>query len=323
MTPPTTPRFEWTGRLDPEETGPTLRWHQHVQALGERAPPPGSVTLIGFAVDEGVRRNRGRVGAAQGPLATRQALCNLPVLGEPAVFDAGDVTCDGEQLEAAQQALAERVAQAIAARSLPLVLGGGHEVAWGTFQGIVTGPDAPRRVLIVNLDAHFDLREAAQGNSGTPFRQIHGLCASQQRPFLYRVFGISRYANTQALFDRAERLGVRHWLDDDLQTSAGLQEAQAGLAIDLLACDAVYLSVCLDVLPASQAPGVSGPAVLGVPLSHVEALIDQVHASGKLIAADLAELNPAHDHAALTARTAARIAARVARGSHHRMAAKA
>ena len=310
-----TPPFEWTGRLDPEEIGPTPRWHQHVQPLGDGGQGPGSVTLIGFAVDEGVRRNRGRVGAAQGPLAARQALCNLPVLGEPPVFDAGDVTCQGEQLEAAQQALAAQVAQAIARRSLPLVIGGGHEVACGTFQGIVAGPLAPRRVLIVNLDAHFDLREAAQGNSGTPFRQIQSWCQSQSRPFIYRVFGVSRYANTQALFDRADQLGVRYWEDDALQAPPGQAAAQGELATDLLACDAVYLTVCLDVLPASQAPGVSGPAVLGVPLCMVEAVIDQVLASGKLIAADIAELNPVQDRDALTARTAARIAARIARGA--------
>jgi arginase family enzyme len=34
-----------------------------------------------------------------------------------------------------------------------------------------------------------------------------------------------------------------------------------------------YPTVCLDVLPGAQAPGVSAPAPLGVPLAHVEALI--------------------------------------------------
>jgi formiminoglutamase len=308
-----TPPFEWTGRVDAGETGATTRWHQHVRPATPRSK--NGVTLIGFAVDEGVSRNAGRIGAAQGPLAMRQALCNLPVLGEPAVWDAGDVNCQNGALEEAQAELGVRVAQAIARDSLPLVLGGGHEMAWGTFQGIVKHNADTNRLLVINLDAHFDLRTAARANSGTPFRQMHGWCAQRDSAFNYRVFGVSRFANTQALFDRAQQVGARYWLDEQLQDASGLHGAQEALAIDLAQCDSVYLSVCLDVLPGAQAPGVSAPATLGVPLAHVERLIDQVMASGRVVAADIAELNPLFDRDALTARLAARLAARIARGS--------
>lgn len=306
-----TPPFEWRGRVDAEETGVSTRWHQHVRPVA--ADSQGGVTLIGFAVDEGVRRNAGRTGAAAGPQALRAALAGMPVLGEPALWDAGDVGCADGGLETAQAQLGERVAAAMARGSLPLVLGGGHEMAWGTFQGIVqTLPDASR-LLVVNFDAHFDLRVAAQANSGTPFRQMHDWCAERGQAFNYRVFGISRYANTQALFDRAHAMGVRYWLDEGLQDAAGLRDAQQALATDLARSDAVYLTVCLDVLPGAQAPGVSAPAPLGVPLAQVERLIDQVLGSGRVVAADIAELNPALDRDGLTARVAARLAARIAR----------
>lgn len=302
----------WSGRVDAEETGPSPRWHQRVRAFDGRAR--GGVTLIGFAVDEGVQRNGGRPGAAQGPRALRAALASLPVLGEPPLFDAGDVACAEGDLESAQAQLGDRVALALAQGMLPLVLGGGHEVAWGTYQGIASARPPGERLLIVNLDAHFDLRQAARGNSGTPFLQIHDQRAAAGQAFDYRVFGISRYANTQALFERADALGVGFVLDEALQSPAGLAEAQAALAGELAACDAVYLTVCLDVLPGAQAPGVSAPAPLGVPLAHVEALIDQLMRSGRVIAADIAELNPVFDRDSLTARVAARLAARIARG---------
>ncbi|WP_439520930.1 formimidoylglutamase [Hydrogenophaga sp.] len=305
--------FAWRGRVDPEESGPTPRWHERVRPL--RPDSQGGVTLIGFAVDEGVRRNAARVGAADGPRAIRAALANLPVRGEPELHDAGDVHCTDGALELAQEQLAMRVASAVERKSLPLVMGGGHEMAWGTFQGVVSALPSSHRLLIVNLDAHFDLREASQGNSGTPFRQMHEWCMAHGRPFNYRVFGISEYANTQALFDRAQAMGVRHWLDDQLQNEAGLEQARLALAGDLQACDAVYLTICLDVLPGAQAPGVSAPAALGVPVAGAQVLIDEVLASGRLVAADIAELNPVHDRDGLTARVAARLAARVARGA--------
>ncbi|MGS5086101.1 formimidoylglutamase [Hydrogenophaga sp. A37] len=308
------PPFEWRGRIDAEETGVSTRWHQHVRPATEDSQ--GGVTLIGFAVDEGVRRNAGRTGAALGPQALRGALANLPVLGEPALWDAGDVSCKDGALETAQAQLGERVADAMERGSLPLVLGGGHEMAWGTFQGIVQARPDASRLLVINLDAHFDLRVAAQANSGTPFRQMHDWCTEHDQAFNYRVFGISRFANTQALFDRAHAMGVRYWLDDSLQDAAGLRDAQQALATDLARCDAVYLTVCLDVLPGAQASGVSAPAPLGVPLAHVERLIDQVLASGRVVAADIAELNPSLDRDGLTARVAARLAARMARGRH-------
>lgn len=304
--------FAWQGRVDTEETGPSTRWHQRV--LPFTADSRGGVALIGFAVDEGVRRNGGRPGAAQGPLALRRALANLPVLGEPALWDAGDVACADGRLEVAQEALAGQVAQALAQGCTPLVLGGGHEVAWGTFQGIANALAGMRRVLVVNFDAHFDLRMAVRANSGTPFRQIQEWCAGHGWPFDYRVFGISRYANTQALFERADALGARYWLDDALQGEAGMQEALAALEHDLSQCDGVYLTVDMDVLPGASAPGVSAPAPLGVPLAFVERLVDAVLASRKLVAADIAELNPAFDRDGLTAKVAARLAARMARG---------
>ena len=307
------PGFVWRGRVDVEESGPSARWHQHVRPFDAAAKD--GVTLIGFAVDEGVRRNGGRPGAAQGPLALRSALANLPLLGEPALFDAGDVGCAEGDLEAAQRQLGARVARALEQDCLPLVLGGGHEVAWGTYQGIAAARPPGERLLIVNLDAHFDLRRAARGNSGTPFLQIHDHRAARGQPFDYRVFGISRYANTDALFRRAEALGVGWRIDEALQSPDGLAEAQAALAQDLAACDAVYLTLCLDVLPGAAAPGVSAPAPLGVPMASVEALVDQIMRSGRVIAADIAELNPTFDRDGLTARVAARLAARIARGA--------
>ena len=53
-------------------------------------------------------------------------------------------------------------------------------------------------------------------------------------------------------------------------------------------------------------------AALGVPLPFVETVIEQVKASGKLIAADMAELNPNFDRDGQTARVGARLLARVA-----------
>ena len=60
-------------------------------------------------------------------------------------------------------------------------------------------------------------------------------------------------------------------------------------------------------------PAVSAPAARGVALELVESVIDAVRATGKLALADIVELNPAFDQDGRGARTAARLAWRVAR----------
>ena len=61
---------DWTGRMDPEDGPDAIRLNQLVKPGAKRA-------VIGFACDAGVKRNKGRIGAKEGPAALRQALANL------------------------------------------------------------------------------------------------------------------------------------------------------------------------------------------------------------------------------------------------------
>jgi formiminoglutamase len=302
----------WSGRSDDREPGDTRRVFNQVVPFIEGAPIDDAPVIIGFGSDEGVRRNQGRTGAAHGPKQLRRALAGLPAKALATVLDAGDVVCDDEDLEAAQDELGHLVSDVLARGGRPLVFGGGHEVAWGTYSGLRAhlGDAYNRRLMIVNFDAHFDLRQSRPASSGTPFDQIACDCAARGMPFNYVCFGVSDLANTAALFERARQLGVRYVLDADMQESQLTQRLQ-GLERMIDAADDIYLTIDLDVLPSATAPGVSAPAVLGVPLSVVEAMIKHVRASGKLRAADIAEYNPSLDQDRRTALAGARLAHRL------------
>ncbi|CAM3397610.1 formimidoylglutamase [Cupriavidus taiwanensis] len=307
----------WQGRVDHGEQGDTTRLFRIVQALdtADTAPLDHAPVLLGFRCDAGVLRNQGRPGAAHGPDAIRQALANVPAHGLQALYDAGNVSCDDGDLESAQQALADAVHAVLARGGFPLVLGGGHEVAWGTWQGLRAHLDAQHddgRVLIVNIDAHFDLRTSRPASSGTPFDQIAHACAERGQPFDYVCLGVSRLANTPALFGRAEALGVCYVEDVDMQ-ERHLAARLAELSARIDAADHVYLTIDLDALPGAVMPGVSAPAAYGVPLPVVEEVVGLVRRSGKLRVADLAEYNPQYDRDHLGARVAARLAWRLLR----------
>ncbi|HYS65318.1 MAG TPA: formimidoylglutamase [Paraburkholderia sp.] len=314
----------WIGRSDDGEPGDTRRiFNQVVPFGGVPQVQGGAPVIVGFGSDEGVRRNQGRIGAAHAPKELRRVLAGLPAKTSiAALADAGDVVCDDGDLESAQAELAQVVSEVLASVGRPLVFGGGHEVAWGTYCGLrmhqdreaarasETATAAARGLLIVNFDAHFDLRQKRPANSGTPFDQIANDCAERRVPFNYVCFGISDLGNTASLFAHAERLGVRYVLDIDMQETQ-LPQRLHDLQKLLDAADDVYLTIDLDVLPAATAPGVSAPAALGVPLPVVEAMVQRVRASGKLRAADIAEYNPSLDQDKRTARAAARLAYRL------------
>lgn len=311
------PANPWHGRVDALDGAAGRRWHQVVCAL-DGATQAG-VVLCGFASDAGVRRNHGRPGAAEGPRTLRKYLANLAWHGADGqgLYDAGDVDVAGDGLEAAQSEYAGRVADALRAGHRTIGLGGGHEIAWASYQALASalaGDARLQRVGVVNFDAHFDLRQceaAGVGSSGTPFLQIAEARSAAGHAFSYLCLGISETANTKALFDRAESLGVRYVTDVEVE----LPRADESLRDFVAENDAIYCTFCLDVLPPAVAPGVSAPSGLGMPLPRAIALLRLLVAAcrrdggpDKLVLADVAEYSPPHDAPdGRTGRTAARI----------------
>jgi formiminoglutamase len=304
----------WTGRVDDEGGPPALRWHQKIEAWDRRAELGGAATLIGFGCDAGVRRNQGRPGARAGPDAIRRALGNLAFPAGQRALDAGNVVCLEDELESAQSELADLVRDTLAHAGLPIVLGGGHELAWGTYQGLARhlGTGGEVCIGVVNFDAHFDLRNPRpQATSGTPFRQIAEHCRNQRQPFEYKVIGINPTANTSALFEYARSQGVT-WHSDVECCEPHFARLSQTLDQFVRRVTHLYVSVCLDVFPASRAPGVSAPAAVGVEPALVIRLIRELRALAERYrvqwaAVDVAELNPAHDEANRTQSLAARI----------------
>lgn len=295
----------WTGRFD-GDGAEHRRWWQavapHTPAASAASSRPAVV--LGFCSDAGVLRNQGRIGAAAAPAAIRSALGPMAYHLQRDVFDAGDVVVEDDSLEAGQERAGRAIAELLDAGNLTVVLGGGHETAFASYLG-VAGSESGRgkRLGVLNLDAHFDLRDEPTPSSGTPFLQMANAEAAAGRELKYAVVGISEPNNTRTLFDTADRLGVKYLLDELCSPEA----VEVFVADFLAGVDVLYLTIDLDVMPASVAPGVSAPAAYGVPLPVISAVCRQVAASGKLLHLDVAELNPEFDLDGQTAKVAARL----------------
>jgi formiminoglutamase len=296
--------FQWQGRQDGEGAEHQRIFHTVNQS------DSADFAILGFSSDEGVRRNQGRVGAAEAPDLIRKQLANLPLHAPVRLRDLGTVICTQGELEQAQAALAAQVEHALQQGLKPVIFGGGHEIAFGSFSGIfqfAQNTQAQLNIGIINFDAHLDLREEPQATSGTPFLQAAQLSQQHGKAFHYLCIGAARHANTRKLFDTAQRLGSQYIFDHEIEP-AQLQRVFSKIDQFIQAVDWLYVTVDLDVFAASIAPGVSAPAVRGIDLKMFERIMQHIQQSGKIKLLDIAECNPKYDQDARTTRLAAFIA---------------
>lgn len=318
----------WKGREDILDGKDGLRWHQKVELMEANKslhlPMADSKTqnfiIAGFCSDEGVRRNQGRLGAADAPAMLRSHLSNLPWHFEEKIMltDVGDVFCLGEFLEDAQNDLGELVSKSLKAGYKTILLGGGHEIALGHYLGIRNLLLEKKAHLgIINFDAHFDMRISANDKptSGTSFLNIAKDLQKNNLPFSYLVLGVQRASNTPKLFQTAQEWGVSY-IPSEKMDFMFIERIYEKITHFIADKDYLYISVCLDVFSAAYAPGVSALNGLGIYPTIVTDLIKFIAESGKVIAFDIAELNPKFDYDGRTARLAANLVFSYVDGSY-------
>lgn len=267
--------------------------------LKQRDQP--QAVILGFPSDEGVRRNGGRPGAAEGPLAIRNALYRLAPDPRSAAFaallrrtrDLGDLEVSGD-VERDQQSLGEALSSYLMSGAFVVVLGGGHETSYGHFLGYAKSGQS---VDILNWDAHPDVRELVQGkaHSGSPFRQAledpSGACRR------YTVAGLEPSAVARAHLDFVERHGQAIWSQEISLDAIALLYAAAATP--------TLVSLDLDAISQAEAPGVSAPNAGGLSSRLWLDAAFQAGRSRSVTSADVVELNPRLDIDGHTARLAA------------------
>ncbi len=291
----------WQGRKDTPPNAALFQITKFLNLTTLDTNQTNSFALLGFCSDEGVRRNRGRVGAAKGPDILRSVLAKIPIHKALCFYDAGNIVCVDNNLESAQIALGQAVSLLLKHHITPIVIGGGHEVAYGHFLGI-----KKQYLDIVNFDAHLDMRpllENNQGSSGTPFLQIAQLCKQQKRDFNYHCIGVQKIGNTRQLLDTAVTHNVNIVFADDIHT----QVQHSFLTPIIATAKNIYVTTCLDVFASPYAPGVSAPQPYGLTPAQIIPSLRQLAASGKVLTYDIAELAPAFDQDNITAKLATQL----------------
>ena len=293
----------WKGRLD----GENPLYHRIFQRVtlenNFESLSPGEFVIQGFAVDEGVRRNKGKVGAAEAPDVIRKNMSNFPVTtAHFSLKDFGNISCDHQNLEEAQEKLAKNIHHILAKRGKSIVLGGGHEVMLAHYSGIRKAFPTSK-IGIINIDAHFDNREVNSevgSTSGTGFYEI-----AESETLNSLNIGIQKNSNTLKLFDYAHQHNMKYILADELFFE-NLPKVYEEINAFSESVDVLYLTICMDVFNVAIAPGVSAQAYNGIfadaTFMH---FYKHILNNKKLVALDVAEVNPPLDLQERTSRLAA------------------
>ncbi|AHD08865.1 agmatinase [Phaeobacter gallaeciensis] len=202
--------------------------------------------------------------------------------------DHGDVALSGLSGQAAFDAIQTAVTSEISKGQRVLSLGGDHSVAYPV---IAVHAKSYPGLNILHIDAHPDLYDNMLNNPFSHASPFARLMESGQVARLVQV-GIRTLNDHQRA--QAERFNVEI---HEMRDLSGVTE----LTFD----GPLYLTLDLDALDPAFAPGVSHFEPGG--LSTRQALDLIHHAKGKLIGADVVELNPVRDPYGMTAMVAAKL----------------
>ncbi len=281
------------------------RLGQFIQFGEDKINKSTRLVIIGFPSEEGVKRNGGRPGSAMAPNTIRKELFRLTP--SPEHFDAFNnllkntvdvgnlkVTADVEQ---DQENLGQVISRFLDKNIIPVILGGGHETAFGHFDGYV---QSKKKCYILNWDAHTDVRELknSQAHSGSPFRQAieheNGYCIS------YTVAGLLPQSVSK------EHLEYIRNKNGYYVMSANIDRDEIDRIYSAYSDDnPMMVTFDMDAVDQAFAPGVSAPAVNGLTPDLWLYAARKAGQNRNLNSFDIVEVNPQFDRDNQTARLAA------------------
>jgi len=228
-------------------------------------------------------------------------------LVELGVVDLGDVEMPSGDTERSLAALEARVTAVAAAGVIPVILGGDHTIALPDVTGLARHVGWGR-VSVIHFDAHADTGNTQMGSlygHGTPMRRLieSGACRGDR----FLQIGLRGYWPEPETLDWMAGQGMRSFEMSEIVSrglDAVLDEALATAVDD---CDAVFLSVDVDVVDPGSAPGTGTPEPGGLSSRQLLDAVRRIAMGTPLGGIDVVEVSPPYDHAEITAYLANRV----------------
>ncbi|HEY1824804.1 MAG TPA: agmatinase [Acidimicrobiales bacterium] len=275
-----------------------------------------AAVIIGAPFDGGTSH---RPGARFGPQAIRTTdylahdgmrpslALGVDPLIDLRVVDLGDVEMPSGELERSIGLLEDRVAMVARQGVIPIILGGDHTIALPDVTGVAHHVGFGR-VSVIHFDAHADTGDTQLGSlygHGTPMRRLieSGACRGDR----FIQIGLRGYWPEPETLDWMAEQAMRAFEMSEI-VARGLDDVLSeALELAMDECDAVFLSVDVDVVDPGAAPGTGTPEPGGLSSRELLDAVRRIAMSVPLAGADVVEVSPPYDHAEITAYLANRV----------------
>ena len=207
--------------------------------------------------------------------------------------DVGDVAIQGSDTGANYRRITGAARAIVERGALLVAIGGDHSISYPIGRGM----EALGELDVVHFDAHTDFLDGLGGARLTGASQLRRLA---ELPFVGTVTALGVRNVDRSEVDGLRALGGR-WA-----TSRDVLERGAGAVVRETVPEAerLYVSIDLDVLDSSIAPGHSLPEPGGISYRELRAMLVAVARRGRVIGFDVVELNPVLDPSGATSRVA-------------------
>jgi agmatinase len=265
------------------------------------------VVIVGAPVDQGASN---RTGQRYGPRDIREASLIYAWAPENGFYyidtertvlkgvrwaDVGDVDVWPGSMPRTSRNITAAVQAIVARGAFPVVLGGDHSVAFPAIRGMGKSP-----LTVVHFDAHLD----SYGNGDSTILN-HGGWVPQvaKLPGISFVqIGMRGVANDSVGVARARQLGSR------IVTAERVHREGVRAVLDALpALGDIYVSLDIDVLDPSLAPGTGTIELGGLTFPQMHELLVGLPSKGRVVGLDVVEVIPFYDPTGVTAQTAVRL----------------
>ena len=209
--------------------------------------------------------------------------------------DCGNVTVAPSDVLRNFKKLTEAVAKIVERGAFPVVIGGDHSVTFPVVRGL--SRFAP--LDIVHFDAHLDYTHDIQGvlySHGSPIRRCREL------PFVGHITSVGIRSARRRPYEESQRDGSLI-----VTTSRFRELGPSGVVEEIPKAENLYVTIDIDVMDPSLAPGTGTPEVGGLVYQEMRDALVALVKKCNLVAFDVVEVAPPYDSSQITSQLAAKL----------------
>ena len=272
------------------------------------------VAIVGAPYDNSTTN---RPGARFGPRAIRSQAyepgsyhmdLGIEIFDYLEVVDFGDAYCPHGQTDVSLANIKARVSEVAKRGIIPITLGGDHSITWPAATAVAEAKGFCN-VGMVHFDAHADTAYILYGNlasHGTPMRRLIESGAIPGKNFVQ--VGLRGYWPPKEIFDWMREQGMRWHTMDEIWQRGFQTVMKDAVAEALAAADSLYISIDVDSLDPSFAPGTGTPEPGGIMSADLLRMVRTLCLEHNVVGIDIVEVSPAYDVSDLTVNIAHRLA---------------